>query len=69
MFLAPCPFCARDTQMLSIKEAAASSGSCVTTIYDWINKDRLHVIELPSRRKLICRASLFRKWVRGGNQG
>ncbi|MEK6300231.1 MAG: hypothetical protein AABO41_05875 [Acidobacteriota bacterium] len=55
--------------MLSIKEAAASSGSCVTTIYDWINKDRLHVIELPSRRKLICRASLFRKWVRGGNQG
>jgi len=47
MLLAPCPFCAKDTQMLSIKEAASSTGSCIRTIYEWMKKDRLHVIELP----------------------
>ncbi len=64
MLLAPCPFCATDSQMLSIKEAAHSTGSCVRTIYDWINKNRIHVVELPSGRKLICKSSLFRPHFR-----
>lgn len=68
MLLAPCSFCAKDCRMLSIKEAASCSGSCIRTIYEWIKKDRLHVVELPSRRKLICKSSLFRPHVPNGHK-
>ncbi|MEW6209455.1 MAG: excisionase [Acidobacteriota bacterium] len=44
--------------MLSIKDAANAAGVTTRTIHNW--KEKLHVLETPGGRKLICKPSIVR---------
>jgi hypothetical protein len=53
-----CPQCQKETEMLSLKEAATAAGVTTRTIYNW--REELHVMETPGGRKLICKSSMVR---------
>ena len=69
MFEAPCPTCARVTQMLEIKEAASFLKCSHTSIYNWINKGNLHLMQQPGGRTVICKSSLVSPYVKRAGSG
>jgi hypothetical protein len=53
-----CPYCGRETEHLSVTDAAASAHVTRRTIYNWLEHSLVHVVHRPSGRKFICVRSL-----------
>lgn len=53
-----CPECGRETEHVTITGAARSAQVTRTTIYNWLNRSRLHTVMRPSGRTLVCARSL-----------
>lgn len=54
-----CPGCKKEMEFLPIYRAQSLAGVCRATIYYWIDKGWIHWNQLPSGRRMICRASLL----------
>lgn len=54
-----CEKCSKMTQFLTIRQAHELVGLTRRTIHNWIAEERVHTYLLASKRKLICRDSLF----------
>lgn len=55
-----CERCKKQTHFVPIYRARSVTGVSRSTIYYWMDRDWVHWIELPSRRKVICVESLSR---------
>lgn len=55
-----CTTCEQHTDLITIRQATNLTGVTRSTIYYWMKKGWIHWTEMPSRRRLICRQSLFR---------
>ncbi len=53
-----CPFCGRETEHLSVTDAAASAHVTRRTVYNWLERALVHCVHRPSGRKFICVRSL-----------
>ncbi len=53
-----CPYCGRETEHLSVTDAAASVHVTRRTIYNWLERSLVHFVHRPSGRKFICIRSL-----------
>lgn len=53
-----CPFCGRETEHMSVTDAAASVHVTRRTIYNWLERALVHFVHRPSGRKFICVRSL-----------
>ena len=56
-----CPQCEKETEMLSIQDAANAADVTPRTIHNWKRSGKLHVLETPGRRKLVCKPSMVRQ--------
>ena len=54
-----CSRCKTDARFLSVRYILQATGVCCSTVYDWMKKDLVHWIELPSGHRRICEESLF----------
>jgi excisionase family DNA binding protein len=54
-----CDECAIEVRMITVDEAAILAGESARTIYGWVEAGRLHFLETPEGRLLICLNSLF----------
>lgn len=59
MLQAYCPDCKKESEMLSIKEVIYAARICRRTVYDWIRRGRLHLMEDAGGHTLICKRSLI----------
>ena len=55
-----CTKCEQLTDLITIRQAVDVAGVSRSTMYYWMKKGWVHWTEMPSRRRLICRESLFR---------
>jgi predicted DNA-binding transcriptional regulator AlpA len=55
-----CEQCQKNTRFLPIPFAIALTGVSRSTVYNWMERGRIHWLELPSGRRLICEHSLLR---------
>jgi hypothetical protein len=53
-----CEHCKKETQFLPIRCVVALAGVSRSTIYYWMDRHWIHWLELPSRRRVICKDSL-----------
>jgi len=53
-----CPYCGRETEHLSVSEAAQSVHVTRRTVYNWLERSLVHCVHRPSGRKFICVCSL-----------
>jgi predicted DNA-binding transcriptional regulator AlpA len=53
-----CEHCKKETQFLPIRCTVALTGVSRSTIYYWMDHRWIHWLELPSRRRVICKESL-----------
>ena len=53
-----CHHCRKETHFLPIQYAVALTGVSRSTIYYWMDRRWIHWLELPSRRRIICKDSL-----------
>jgi hypothetical protein len=58
MALIYCPECGTDTEHVTISGAARDAHVTRTTIYNWLGRSRLHTVQRPSGRTLVCTRSL-----------
>ncbi len=54
-----CAHCGRETEFLPIYRAIRIVDVSRSTIYYWMDKEWVHWMTLPSKRRLICRESLY----------
>jgi hypothetical protein len=45
--------------MLSIKDAAIVANVTTRTIHNWKRSRKLHILETPGGRKIVCKTSLI----------
>jgi len=55
-----CENCQKESNFLPIYMAIKIAGVSRSTIYYWLERGWVHWLELPSRRRVICEASLSR---------
>jgi excisionase family DNA binding protein len=56
---ASCPVCRLESELLTVRQAAALVQVGVKTIYRWLAAGRAHGIRTPGGGHRICRESLF----------
>ena len=54
-----CMDCRKELEFFTIGRAQRVADVCRSTIYYWIHKGWVHSSQLPSGRRMICRASLM----------
>lgn len=54
-----CERCGKLTELLSIKEVSYYISVSRRTVYNWIERGNLHLLETPGGRTLICKGSLL----------
>jgi len=59
-----CEPCNKETELLTIKEAAYEAGICRRTLHNWIRVGRLHLMEDAGGHTLICKQSLIRPYTK-----
>jgi hypothetical protein len=55
-----CDECKAVVEVLHVNQAAALAGMCRRSMYIWMERGWVHCMRSPSRRWVICRASLLR---------
>lgn len=65
MSLHSCEACNQDTELLNIDEASGAAKVCRRTVYHWIKKGRLHLMEDAGGHTLICKRSLVGPYTKG----
>jgi hypothetical protein len=56
-----CEHCRKETKFMPINFAAKEIGVSRATIYIWMQRLRVHWLELPSGRPMICQQSLLHR--------
>jgi predicted DNA-binding transcriptional regulator AlpA len=56
-----CEHCKKETHFFPIRYAVALTGVSRSTVYYWMDRRWVHWLELPSRRRIICKESLSRR--------